>query len=209
MTPNFTAMLLGSLLYGIIILAYIRWRFGLADALVFMLLAGGFTALLDFLNAFVAKTYEYPGQSALWVFTFIFFGWIGVCGSCLFVAEGILSHAGQDLLAPGSLWWQAPLLTSAIAVLLDLFIDPIAVAAGYWIWFVKGTVYYQIPLLNFVGWLVLMFLASLAWILIARQRQRGVWWKVPAALGALLPLSLGAILLSLLLNGIVAALGLR
>jgi hypothetical protein len=37
---------------------------------------------------------------------------------------------------------------------------------------VKGTVYYDIPLLNYVGWFVLMFLAPLGWILIARQRER-------------------------------------
>jgi uncharacterized membrane protein len=66
---------------------------------------------------------------------------------------------------------QVPLATGAIAVVLDLFIDPVAVATGYWIWFVKGTVYYSIPLLNYVGWFVLMFLASLGWILIARQRE--------------------------------------
>ena len=59
------------------------------------------------------------------------------------------------------------------AVGLDLFIDPVAVKAGYWVWFVSGTVYYGIPLLNFVSWFVLMFLAPLAWIRIARQRQWG------------------------------------
>ena len=70
-----------------------------------------------------------------------------------------------------------PLATGAIAVVLDLFIDPVAVAAGYWIWLVKGTVYYGIPLLNYVGWFVLMFLTPLAWILIARQREWGYWRK--------------------------------
>jgi uncharacterized membrane protein len=57
---------------------------------------------------------------------------------------------------------------------LDFFIDPVAVAAGFWIWLVKGTVYYGIPLLNYVGWSVLMFLASLGWILIARQPEWGL-----------------------------------
>ena len=45
----------------------------------------------------------------------------------------------------------------SIAVVLDLFIDPVAVAAGYWIWLVKATVYYGIPLLNYVGWFVPCF----------------------------------------------------
>jgi hypothetical protein len=46
---------------------------------------------MDFLSAFVMRNYEYPGQSPLWVFTYIFFGWIGMCGICLFLAEGILA----------------------------------------------------------------------------------------------------------------------
>ena len=60
----------------------------------------------------------------------------------------------------------------------------------------KGTVYYGIPLLNYVGWFVLMFLAPLGWILIARQREWGYWRKGIVALGALVPLSIAAVLLS-------------
>ena len=67
------------------------------------------------------------------------------------LAEGILARPDQDMLTQPRLWWQVPLATGAIAVVLDLFIDPVAVAAGYWIWLVKGTVYYGIPLLNCVG----------------------------------------------------------
>jgi hypothetical protein len=74
---------------------------------------------------------------------------------------------------------------------------------------VKGTVYYGIPLLNYVGWFVLMFLAPLGWILIARQREWGYWRKGIVALGALVPLSIAAVMLSLMLNGAVAALELR
>jgi hypothetical protein len=36
---------------------------------------------------------------------------------------------------------------------------------------VRGTVYFDIPLLNYVGWFVLMLLAPLTWILIARQHH--------------------------------------
>jgi len=94
-----------------------------------------------------------------------------VCGICLFVAEGILARPGQDMLTQRGLWWQVPLLAGIIAVVLDLFIDPIAVKAGYWVWTVRGTVYYGIPLLNYVDWFVLMFLAPPAWILIAKHGQ--------------------------------------
>jgi putative membrane protein len=209
MTPNFTVALLVSVVSGCLVLLYFAWRFGLADAFTFLLLAGGFAALLDFLNFSVAKTYDYPGQSALWVLTFILFGWTGTCGSCLLVAEGILAAPGQDMLTQVHLWWKVPLLTSVLAVLLDLFVDPIAVAAGYWVWLVKGTVYYEIPLLNFVGWFVLMLLAPLGWILIARQQQRSGGWKAVMAVAALVPLAVAAVLLSVLLNGMVSMLGLK
>jgi uncharacterized membrane protein len=63
------------------------------------------------------------------------------------------------------------LATGVIAVLLDLFLDTIAVRAGCWVWLLKSSVYYGIPLLNFAGWFVLTSLAPLAWILIARRQQ--------------------------------------
>jgi putative membrane protein len=209
MNSIFTVMLIIGILFALTVLGFIRWRFGGPDTLTFIIVVGVFTAVMDFISAFVAQNYEYPGQTRLWVFTFIFFGWIGMCGSCLFVAEGILARPGQDMLTQPRLWWQVPLLTSIIAVVLDLFIDPVAVAAGYWVWFVEGTVYYGIPLLNFVGWFVIMFLAPLAWILIARQRRWGYWQKGGVALAALIPLFIVSVVLSLALNGTVTLLGLQ
>ncbi len=209
MTPNFTIILIGGVLFALPVLAYIRWRFGGPDTVAFIIVAGGFTAVMDFISSFVVQNYEYPGQSQLWVFTFIFFGWIAMCGSCLFLAEGLLARPGRDMLTQRRLWWQVPLITGVIAVVLDLFIDPVAVAAGYWVWFVQGTVYYGIPLLNYVGWFVLMFLAPLAWILIARHRQWSYWQKGGVALGALVPLVIASVVLSLTLNGAIAALGLQ
>jgi uncharacterized membrane protein len=74
---------------------------------------------------------------------------------------------------------------------------------------VPGEAYFGIPLLNFVGWFVLIFLASLSWILIARRPAWGYWRKAGAAIGALVPLFVAAIGLSLVLNGAFSAAGLR
>lgn len=209
MRPSFTSLLASGIIFALPILAFIRWRFGGPDTLAFIVVSGAFTAIMDFISSFVVRNYAYPGQSPLWVFTFIFFGWIGMSGSCLFIAEGILAKPDQDMLTQPRLWWQVPLSTGAIAVLVDLFIDPLAVAIGYWIWFVEGSIYYGIPLLNFVGWFVLMFLAPLAWILIARQRHWGYLQKGLASAAAVVPLIAASIVLSLLLNGIIAGAGLR
>lgn len=208
MSPDFTVILVGCVFFSLAVLAVLWWRFGPVDLLVFVVVTGVFAAVMDFISSFVARNYEYPGQSPLWVFSYIFFGWMAMCGSCLLVAEGILARRGYDVLTQPGLWWQAPLLTSAIAVVFDLFIDPVAVAAGYWVWFVEGTVYYGIPLLNYVGWGVLMFLAPLAWVLIARKREWGPRRKLLAAFGALVPLMVASVVLSVLLNGAIGLLGL-
>ena len=209
MSPDFTTFLATGVAFSLLVLAFMVWRFGWTDTAVFVVVAGLFPAGMDFLSSFVADNYVYPGQSRLWVFTYIFFGWIAVCGVCLLLAEGILARPNEDLLSARRLIWQAPVAAAVIAVLLDLFIDPIAVAAGYWVWRVPGKVYYGIPLLNFVGWFVLMLLAPLAWILVARQTAWGSGAKLLAALLGLVPLSLAAVGLSLVLNGAIAAAGLR
>ena len=207
MAPDFTMTLVTTIGFAMVVIGYIGWRFDGAAALSFFIISGGFSAIMDFISAFAAHNYEYPGQSRLWVFTFILFGWTGVCGSCLFMAEGILARRGLDLMSQENLVWQAPLLTGIIAVLLDLFIDPIAVKAGYWIWFVKGNVYYDIPLLNFVGWFVLMFLSPLAWIFINRRRHWSFIKKIAGAITAIIPLAISSVVLSLILNRLIAAIG--
>jgi uncharacterized membrane protein len=209
MNPGFTLLLVTGIAFSILVLSFIAWRFGGTNTLVFVIVAGLFPAIMDFLSSFAVHNYAYPGQSRLWVFSYIFFGWMAVCGTCLLIAEGILAKPAEDLLTQPRLWWQAPMATGVIAVLLDLFIDPIAVAAGYWVWLVPGEVYYGIPLLNFVGWFVLMSLASLAWLLIARQTTWSAGRKGIMVLGALVPLCLASIVLSLILNRAIATAGLQ
>jgi putative membrane protein len=203
MNPNFTILLIGNIIFAIGVIIYIWWRFGGTHAISFIIITGLFSAIMDFISCFVVKNYEYPGQSRLWVFTFIFFGWISICASCLFLAEGILARHEHDISTQKKLWWQVPLLTGIIAVMLDLFIDPIAVKAGYWVWLVKGTVYYDIPLLNFVGWFVLMFLSSLGWILILQKQNWSNQRKIMASFLALVPLTFLSVVLSILLNTLI------
>lgn len=209
MSPDYTLLLTTGVAFSLLVLAFLGWRFGRINVAVFVIVAGLFPAAMDFLSSFVVENYVYPGQTRTWVFTYIFFGWMAVCGTCLLLAEGIVARRGEDVLSGGRLTWQVPVATAVIAVLLDLFIDPIAVTAGYWQWQVPANVYYGIPLLNFTGWFVLMLLASLAWILIARRSAWGARAKLLAALLGLVPLSVTAIVLSLAMNGLIAAAGLQ
>jgi len=207
MAPNFILLMATGIAFAAVVLGYFWWRFGTGDTMAFAILTGGFTAIMDFLSSFVAHNYVYPGQSQHWVFTFIFFGWIGMCGCSLLIAEGILCQQGEDMLTGRRLWWQTPLLTAVIAVAIDMFIDPVAVAAGYWVWLKEANLYYGIPLLNFVGWFVLMGLAPLAWIAIARRREWPPWRKIVWSTAAIVPLGITAAILSAMLNGAIGVLG--
>ena len=89
MSPDFDRLLITGIGFSLLTLAFIGWRFGAVRTGVFVIVAGLFPAIMDFISSFAVMNYEYPGQSRAWVFTYIFFGWIGVCGTCLLVAEGI------------------------------------------------------------------------------------------------------------------------
>ena len=206
MTPDFGLFLLSGVALSLATLAFLVWRFGVARVAVFAVVAGVFPAAMDFLSSFAVENYVYPGQSRLWVFTYIFFGWMTVCATCTLMAEGILARGDEDLFAR-RLRWRVPLLAAVIAVALDLYIDPVAVAVGYWVWQVPADVYYGIPLLNFVGWFVLMLLAPVAWIEIGR-RDWSPARRIGAAVLSLPLLGIAAIALSLVLNRLTTAAGL-
>lgn len=48
-------------------------------------------------------------------------------------------------------------LAGAIAVNLDLFIDPVAVANNWWVWQVNNIYIQGVPLGNYIGWWVMIF----------------------------------------------------
>jgi putative membrane protein len=204
-SPDFGTLLITGIGLSVLVLLFYGWRFGPIRTAAFAIVAGLFPAVMDFISSFAVSNYLYPGQSRTWVFTYIFFGWIAVCGTCLLLAEGILARPGEDVLNSRRMRWQAPLLAGTIAVVLDLFIDPIAVAAGYWVWIAPADVYYEIPLLNFIGWFVLMFLAPLAWIEVSRHSGWSTGRLILASILALPLLCLASIAISLALNGAITA----
>jgi hypothetical protein len=74
-------------------------------------------------------------------------------------------------------------------------------------WIAPANVYYEIPLLNFVGWFVLMVLAPLAWIEIARRWTWGDARMLLVAFFTLPLLCVASIALSMALNGAIGLVG--
>ena len=76
------------------------------------------------------------------------------------------------------LWRQALYATIALVV-IDMVFDPAAVHVGFWRWEEAG-VYYGVPLVNFVGWIVSGGIAISA-VIYAKHRWQ--WPAIPALLG--------------------------
>src|SRR4030042_1059494 len=64
------------------------------------------------------------------------------------------------------------LSAGVFGVCLDLLEDPIAHYNNWWIWetSLKGIKFFEVPILNFIGWFVLIFFMCCATLLIVRSR---------------------------------------
>lgn len=64
------------------------------------------------------------------------------------------------------------IISGLFGVFLDLLEDPIAHHNNWWVWqtSLDGVKFFEVPLLNFVGWFVLLFFMTFATILIERSR---------------------------------------
>ncbi len=64
------------------------------------------------------------------------------------------------------------LAAGLFGVCLDLLEDPIAHYNNWWVWetSLKGIKFFEVPILNFIGWFVLVFFMCCATLLIVRSR---------------------------------------
>ena len=64
------------------------------------------------------------------------------------------------------------LAAGLFGVCLDLLEDPIAHYNNWWVWetALKGIKFFEVPILNFIGWFVLVFFMCCATLLIVRSR---------------------------------------
>jgi hypothetical protein len=61
LSPDFTLLLITGVLFGVAVVVFIAWRFSVADALAFVLVAGLFPAVMDFLSSFAVHLLRLDG----------------------------------------------------------------------------------------------------------------------------------------------------
>ncbi|MBB3112893.1 putative membrane protein [Paenibacillus phyllosphaerae] len=95
--------------------------------------------------------YQYStilGLSVAGVPVAIALAWVGIIACAVMVV------------AVGSKWLRAGLV-GGIALILDLVLDPVAYARGFWLWEGDPSLgYYGVPAQNFISWFVIAALAS-------------------------------------------------
>ena len=122
----------------------------------------------------MVRLYEYPPGSFL----------IAIKGVPLWVPVGwcfILYATMRTTTFLGAAWYIAPLLDGFLALNLDLSLDPVAIHQDWWDWMpgaagtgVDANSYFGIPLVNFMGWFVIVGSYSLfARRFFAARRRRG------------------------------------
>lgn len=102
------------------------------------------------------------------------------------------------------------ILSTAILVIIDLILDPVAVKLGFWFWVEEG-IYYGIPLQNYFGWILSGFIATLIYYYFNKTNivegqelslYYSIWFYTGASffLGLLIPFLIGIILIILFTN---------
>lgn len=84
--------------------------------------------------------------------------------------------------------WQQIIATVLIMICIDLLLDPVAVTLGLWYWFKPG-LYYGVPFINYVGWVLSASIGSLVVFLFTHKRFAQDLY-MPAGLASSLYLSL-------------------
>ncbi len=102
------------------------------------------------------------------------FAWLPLFIGSLYMASELRINGKRPQL------WQIALLTTFLLLLTDIVLDPAAVALQFWIWKEPG-IFYGVPLMNFIGWVISGLVASVIGIFITHKELRE---NKPAALAS-------------------------
>ena len=164
MTIVLTALIgeIGAFLIAGVVFYGLKIRYGWTVALFFLLGSIVWTTPLETLgistgsytySAFAGSLFRgYPG----------YFLWIGIVPLWIEMGWFIVSASSfmifHEVLLPKSRTVAAALVAGLFAVNLDLLIDPVASSNRMWVWLGSSLNIMGIPLYNYVGWFLMIFL---------------------------------------------------
>jgi putative membrane protein len=201
---------------------WLGWKKGLVSIILFSIYALVIETLA-IITGFPYSPFEYTGLIGAKVFGYtpftVPFAYVPIFLGCIYLAGNLtfLKRKGKAVEAYRSDLRSHLLFISATAVLVltaDLVLDPAAVALNFWNYLWPGF-FYDVPLVNFLGWLLTGVLASgLALLVLGPSLQqtppRGVvsslflilsfWSAVCVYLGLIIPGLIGVIFLIYILK---------
>lgn len=169
------------------------------------------------LLAIVGLTIEYIGVTTGWPYGT--FSYSDAMGEKLFgIVPWTVAFAWPPLVL-GTLYaiksidhWPLPVrafIAAILLVIIDLTLDPAAVAQGFWTFTPEGA-YYGVPWSNYVGWLLSGFIGSVIALSVIKKSAHHLSWRtassavlsiafftgVNASYGLYLPMSIGLLLIA-------------
>ncbi|PPA71761.1 carotenoid biosynthesis protein [Jeotgalibacillus proteolyticus] len=166
-------------LAGALAIIYAVQILGKRAGLLFSAIITAFTMWAESLGVkygWVFGAYHYEKDFGVQVFGVpltIGFAWVMVIFTSMAIARAWLTHSFSF-----GRWIGYALITSMLAVCMDLIIDPVAfVAKEYWVWENTGP-YYGIPNQNFIGWFSVSFgiqLLLYLWITFRNTSYSSLW----------------------------------
>lgn len=130
-------------------MVYEAWRLGTAAlATLFAGMMFGFAIEVFFVTQYAGYAYgDFLIDPPVWghsVPLWVAAGW----GTIIYISMAATDRMGFQ-------WYFRPLLDGLLAVSLDLTLDPIAEATGWWHWVRPGQ-FFGVPCDNFIGWLLIV-----------------------------------------------------
>ncbi|MDD1779116.1 MAG: carotenoid biosynthesis protein [Candidatus Helarchaeota archaeon] len=206
-TIELIVMDIGSVIVALIVFNHSYHKYGLWRSLLFFSGSFIFTGLEEAMwilsgrFGLVFPSYFFT-RGGLWFFEVPFYtciGWFVVAYSCVFLAEKILPNR--------SIWLHAA-LGAFLAMDLDLWTDPVMVNlnlasaipadSGMWVWSMTNTLtIFGIPLMNFLGWFLVIFLFAILWKIVPKQQERWGYRKTTLVFYGCVPILLAICLVVL------------
>jgi len=127
---------------------------GAKRTLILLLNIVGIAVIVELIGV-TSGAYTYTGQTLVLVTIFVGIGWIANTYPAMHISLYLLNLYNNKRIKPQEALVVA-ILSGCFGVIYDLFMDPVAVALGTWVWAKEGP-WYGVPLSNFIGWFLIIF----------------------------------------------------